>query len=100
MSASPSSDKKRKILLLGWDAADWKVINPMLDAGKMPVLQSLIEEGVMVLARSVQPVTGAAHRKQVFGVFRIGFDFSPDFGDMNVDGSCLYIEVLGITPYF
>lgn len=36
---------KRKVLLLGWDAADWKIIRPLLDAGKMPALASLIRKG-------------------------------------------------------
>ena len=37
----------RKVLLIGWDAADWKVIHPLMDAGKMPTLQKLISNGVM-----------------------------------------------------
>lgn len=39
--------KKRvkKVMLIGWDAADWKVIQPLINAGKMPALASLIEEG-------------------------------------------------------
>ena len=36
----------KKVLLIGWDAADWKVIDPLLDAGHMPALQGLIERGV------------------------------------------------------
>ncbi len=35
----------RKVLLIGWDAADWKVIHPLLDAGKMPNVQRLVENG-------------------------------------------------------
>jgi hypothetical protein len=31
-----------KVLLIGWDAADWKVIMPLVDAGKMPNLARLI----------------------------------------------------------
>jgi hypothetical protein len=27
---------RRKILLIGWDAADWKVVMPLVDAGRMP----------------------------------------------------------------
>ncbi len=34
-----------KILLIGWDAADWKVIRPLVDAGTMPNVQRLIEDG-------------------------------------------------------
>jgi len=40
-------DPKRKVLLIGWDAADWQVIAPLLDAGQMPHLESLINRGVM-----------------------------------------------------
>lgn len=38
--------RKRKVLLIGWDAADWKVIQPLIDAGKMPALRSIVEGGV------------------------------------------------------
>jgi hypothetical protein len=27
---------KRRVLLVGWDAADWKVISPLVDMGLMP----------------------------------------------------------------
>lgn len=37
----------RRVLLIGWDAADWKVIGPLLDAGKMPHLDRFINSGVM-----------------------------------------------------
>lgn len=36
----------RRVLLLGWDAADWKVIRPLLDAGAMPHLAGLMARGV------------------------------------------------------
>lgn len=39
--------KRPRLLLIGWDAADWRVINPLLDAGLMPTLKSLVERGVM-----------------------------------------------------
>lgn len=35
----------KKVLLIGWDAADWKVIRPLLNRGEMPYLQSLINRG-------------------------------------------------------
>lgn len=34
-----------KVLLIGWDAADWKVIYPLMDAGQMPNLSRLVERG-------------------------------------------------------
>jgi len=47
---------KRKVLLVGWDAADWKVINPLMDKGEMPHLSSLIDRGVMGNLMTLQPV--------------------------------------------
>ncbi|PHS68448.1 MAG: hypothetical protein COB12_00945 [Flavobacterium sp.] len=38
--------KKNKLLLLGWDAADWKIIGPLLAKGKMPSLKKIIDNGV------------------------------------------------------
>jgi predicted AlkP superfamily phosphohydrolase/phosphomutase/tetratricopeptide (TPR) repeat protein len=40
--------KKRikKLLLIGWDAADWKAIRPLMAAGHMPVLQKMMQDGV------------------------------------------------------
>ena len=45
-----------KLLLIGWDAADWKVITPLMDAGKMPNLQALVERGVMGNITTLHPV--------------------------------------------
>ncbi len=47
--------KKKKVLLVGWDAADWKVIHPLLDSGRMPNLQKLIKNGVMGNLASLRP---------------------------------------------
>ncbi len=35
-----------RLLLVGWDAADWKIIRPLLDKGEMPNLASLMRDGV------------------------------------------------------
>ncbi len=37
--------KKSKVLLVGWDAADWQIINPLLEQGKMPALARLLNKG-------------------------------------------------------
>lgn len=47
---------KRKVLLIGWDAADWKMINPLLAEGKMPNLQKLIDEGVSGNIATLRPI--------------------------------------------
>ncbi len=36
----------KKVLLIGWDAADWKLIWPLIAKGHMPALKGLIERGV------------------------------------------------------
>ena len=46
----------RRVLLVGWDAADWSFLTPLLDAGKMPNLQSLIEGGVSGRIATLQPI--------------------------------------------
>lgn len=46
---------KQKLVLIGWDAADWKIINPMLDKGLMPNLQKLIQEGTMGNLATLDP---------------------------------------------
>ncbi|MCC6537392.1 MAG: alkaline phosphatase family protein [Bryobacterales bacterium] len=38
--------QKRKLVLLGWDAADWQIIHPLMDAGRMPHLRKLVDHGV------------------------------------------------------
>ncbi len=45
----------RKVLLIGWDAADWKVIDPLLDAGHMPALKGLIARGVRGTIATLDP---------------------------------------------
>ena len=34
-----------RVLIIGWDGVDWKVLQPMLDAGQLPNLSALIERG-------------------------------------------------------
>jgi predicted AlkP superfamily phosphohydrolase/phosphomutase/tetratricopeptide (TPR) repeat protein len=45
----------RKVLLIGWDAADWKVIQPLMDAGKMPHVRSLVECGASGQIATLHP---------------------------------------------
>ncbi len=46
----------KKVLLIGWDAADWKIASPLLDSGLMPTLDGLINEGVMGNIATLQPI--------------------------------------------
>jgi len=45
----------RKVLLIGWDAADWKIARPLMDAGKMPNLRRLVEEGASGQIATLHP---------------------------------------------
>ena len=36
---------KKRVLLIGWDSADWKIINPLLAEGGMNGLRALMEGG-------------------------------------------------------
>lgn len=46
----------KKVLLIGWDAADWKIINPLLDQGLMPTLEDFINHGVMGNLATLHPI--------------------------------------------
>src|SRR6266513_822248 len=48
--------RSRKVLLIGWDSADWKVIMPLIDDGKMPNLAKLVENGICGNIATLQPV--------------------------------------------
>jgi predicted AlkP superfamily phosphohydrolase/phosphomutase/tetratricopeptide (TPR) repeat protein len=47
--------EKKKVLVIGWDAADWKAIHPLMDAGRMPNLQKLVERGSMGRVATLHP---------------------------------------------
>lgn len=46
----------KKVLLVGWDAADWKVLRPMISAGEMPTLARLVDTGVSGNLSTLQPI--------------------------------------------
>ncbi len=45
-----------RVLLVGWDGADWNVIDPLLERGDLPHLASLLERGARGRLRTVTPV--------------------------------------------
>jgi len=51
-----SAPLAKKVLLIGWDAADWKIITPLLDQGLMPTLDGFINHGVMGNIATLQPI--------------------------------------------
>ena len=42
-------------MVIGWDAADWKVIDPLIQQGKMPAIQKLMEGGVYGRLQTLDP---------------------------------------------
>lgn len=46
----------KKVLLIGWDAADWKLINPLLDQGLMPTLDDFVNHGVLGNLATLRPI--------------------------------------------
>jgi tetratricopeptide (TPR) repeat protein len=45
-----------RILLVGLDGADWNVVDPLRQAGRMPRLDRLVREGVRARLRTISPV--------------------------------------------
>ncbi|MCB9170035.1 MAG: alkaline phosphatase family protein [Flavobacteriales bacterium] len=50
-----SQGPDRKLLLIGWDAADWKAIDPLMDQGLMPNLERMVNEGVRGSLATLDP---------------------------------------------
>ena len=46
---------RQKLLLVGWDSADWKIIHPLLDAGELPGLARLVESGTSGNLTTLEP---------------------------------------------
>jgi tetratricopeptide (TPR) repeat protein len=51
-----SSRIAKRVLLIGWDAADWKLINTLVRQGAMPHMQQLLERGSYGNLATLQPV--------------------------------------------
>lgn len=46
---------KSKVLLVGWDAAEWKIIRPLMAAGKMPNFERLVRQGATGAIATLHP---------------------------------------------
>ena len=47
---------RQKVLLVSWDLASWRLLNPLLDQGKLPHLNALIEQGIMGDLQTQRPL--------------------------------------------
>ncbi|MEO6436668.1 MAG: alkaline phosphatase family protein, partial [Tepidisphaeraceae bacterium] len=46
----------RKLLLVGWDAADWRLVRPLMDKGWIPHLKKLVDAAASGKLASAQPM--------------------------------------------
>ena len=44
-----------RVLIVGWDGADWDILDPLLEAGELPALAALVERGRRGVSRSCLP---------------------------------------------
>ena len=44
-----------RVLVVGWDGADWDILDPLLAEGELPALQALVERGSRGVSRSCLP---------------------------------------------
>ena len=82
---SDADHSVQRVLLVGWSLASWDLINPLLDRGELPHLQSLVDKGTMGSLRTHRPLmeevvfhslaTGAlADKHGVLGPFEVSSD--------------------------
>ncbi|MEM9368732.1 MAG: alkaline phosphatase family protein, partial [Planctomycetota bacterium] len=56
LSSTDFKPKKNRVLLIGWDGADWQHIHPLLDRGLLPTLSKLIDGGSIGNLATLQPM--------------------------------------------
>jgi len=49
-----------RVVLIGMDAATWDVIQPLMDAGQLPTIKSLVDRGWSGVLRSMEPMLSPA----------------------------------------
>ncbi|MDQ6622526.1 MAG: alkaline phosphatase family protein, partial [Verrucomicrobiota bacterium] len=49
------ANRPSRVLLIGWESAEWKIIEPLAEGGELPHLTQLIENGVMGRLATLDP---------------------------------------------
>lgn len=55
-SGAGSAPVSRRVLLIGLDGADWEIIDPLMEQGRMPNLKRLVDGGARARLRTITPV--------------------------------------------
>jgi predicted AlkP superfamily phosphohydrolase/phosphomutase/tetratricopeptide (TPR) repeat protein len=84
-----SDRRAKKVLLIGWDAADWKVIEPLIEQGKMPALKSLMDRGVYGKLQTLDPPLSPMLWTSIATGFRADKHGIGGFVEPNPDGTGL-----------
>jgi type IV pilus biogenesis/stability protein PilW len=56
IQVSKENQHQLKILLIGIDGAEWEIIQPLVDQGKLPTFKKLIEQGVHGNLKTIEPI--------------------------------------------
>jgi Flp pilus assembly protein TadD/arylsulfatase A-like enzyme len=56
VTRAPGTATKPRVILVGWDGADWKLLDPLLAAGRLPNLAALVARGRTWNLDSYQPM--------------------------------------------
>jgi predicted AlkP superfamily phosphohydrolase/phosphomutase len=59
-----------RVLVIGWDGADWRILDPMLESGALPNLAALIARGGRAVLKSTMPT----HSWSAWPSFLTGMD--------------------------
>ena len=51
-----SENRPRRVLLIGWDAADWQLIQPLIKKGLMPTTAALLDRGAWGNLATTRPI--------------------------------------------
>jgi len=47
--------KRKRLLVVGWDSADWKIIRPLVRQGTMPMMAKILQDGVHGNLTTLEP---------------------------------------------
>ncbi len=53
---APEDPEGRRVLLIGLDGADWEIISPLMEAGRLPNIQRLVRDGASARLRALEPM--------------------------------------------